>query len=137
MAVPIQLRKDTAANWTSVNPTLALGEPGFERDTGRIKMGDGSTVWTSLPYASFGLRDWVLNFIAAGDVYIPASVAMTVDTGNADLGTGTFVYAVSSAAAPGTFTTTTLPVVVPAGAWLKVTASAVTGFAVKHLKRTA
>ena len=51
MATQIQLRRDTAANWTSTNPTLAQGEPGLETDTGKIKYGDGSTAWTSLAYA--------------------------------------------------------------------------------------
>jgi hypothetical protein len=46
----IQIRRDTSANWTSTNPTLAAGQPGFETDTGRIKIGDGSTAWTSLAY---------------------------------------------------------------------------------------
>ena len=48
----IQLRRDTAANWTSTNPTLASGEMGFETDTGKFKIGTGSTAWTSLSYAS-------------------------------------------------------------------------------------
>lgn len=43
-------RRDTAANWTSANPTLAAGEFGYETDTGKLKIGDGSTVWTSLDY---------------------------------------------------------------------------------------
>ena len=47
----IQVRRDTAANWTSVNPTLAAGEMGFETDTGKFKIGTGSTAWTSLFYA--------------------------------------------------------------------------------------
>ena len=38
----VQLRNDTAANWTTNNPTLALGEMGIETDTKRIKVGDGS-----------------------------------------------------------------------------------------------
>ena len=44
----IQLRRDTAANWTSVNPTLAAGEQGFETDTGRYKIGNGTTPWNAL-----------------------------------------------------------------------------------------
>ena len=48
----IQLRSDTAANWASVNPTLAVGETGFETDTGKFKIGTGSTAWTSLLYAT-------------------------------------------------------------------------------------
>jgi hypothetical protein len=52
MPVQIQLRKGTAAQWTAANPTLALGEPGAETDTGRIKCGDGATLWNALPYAN-------------------------------------------------------------------------------------
>jgi hypothetical protein len=52
MAVQIQIRRGTAANWTSANPTLAEGELGYETDTGKIKAGDGSTAWTSLGYIS-------------------------------------------------------------------------------------
>jgi hypothetical protein len=48
----IQSRRDTAANWTSTNPTLASGEIGFETDTNKLKIGTGSTAWTSLAYAS-------------------------------------------------------------------------------------
>lgn len=50
MAIQIQLRRDLAANWTSVNPILASGEIGVETDTLLLKMGDGSTSWTSLSY---------------------------------------------------------------------------------------
>jgi hypothetical protein len=50
MADLIQIRRDTAANWTSANPTLAQGELGLETDTSKIKAGDGSTAWTSLGY---------------------------------------------------------------------------------------
>lgn len=45
-----QRRRQTAANWTSANPTLAAGEVGWESNTNKMKMGDGSTVWASLPY---------------------------------------------------------------------------------------
>ena len=51
MAVQIQLRNDTAANWTTANPILAQGERGVESDTGKVKLGDGSTAWNSLGYA--------------------------------------------------------------------------------------
>jgi len=44
-------RRDTAANWTSTNPTLAAGELGFETDTLKFKIGNGSTAWTSLTYS--------------------------------------------------------------------------------------
>ena len=47
----IQLRRGTAAQWTSVDPVLANGEPGYETDTGKIKYGNGSDEWSALPYA--------------------------------------------------------------------------------------
>ena len=46
----MQVRRDTAANWTSTNPTRGAGELGFETDTTLMKIGNGSTAWTSLPY---------------------------------------------------------------------------------------
>jgi len=46
----IQIRRDTASNWTSANPTLAQGELGIETDTSKIKVGDGSTAWSSKTY---------------------------------------------------------------------------------------
>jgi hypothetical protein len=49
-----QFRRGTASQWTSANPTLAAGELGFETNTGKAKIGDGSTAWTSLAYAITG-----------------------------------------------------------------------------------
>lgn len=46
----LQIRRDTAANWTAANPTLAAGEQGYETNTGKIKYGDGATAWVSLAY---------------------------------------------------------------------------------------
>lgn len=54
MTVTIQLRRDSAANWTSVNPVLAEGEVGLELDTGLRKVGDGATAWTALSYEAEG-----------------------------------------------------------------------------------
>ena len=51
MATTIQLRRDTAANWTSVNPVLAQGEIGVEFGSpAKFKIGDGSTAWSGLAY---------------------------------------------------------------------------------------
>lgn len=50
MATKIQLRRDTAANWTSNNPVLAIGEFGVELDTNMVKIGDGTTAWAALEY---------------------------------------------------------------------------------------
>jgi hypothetical protein len=46
----IRVRRDLAAAWTAVNPILALGEMGREKDTGNVKIGDGVSPWSSLPY---------------------------------------------------------------------------------------
>ena len=53
MAVQTKIlhRRDTAANWTSTNPTLAAGELGFETDTLKFKIGNGSSAWTALTYS--------------------------------------------------------------------------------------
>ena len=59
MAKQIQIRRDTAANWTAANPVLAQGEIGIELDglgtsTVLQKIGDGVTAWASLPYQESG-----------------------------------------------------------------------------------
>ncbi len=50
--IKFQLRRDVAANWTSANPTLLAGEPGYETNTNKLKIGDGITPWNLLPYVS-------------------------------------------------------------------------------------
>jgi hypothetical protein len=50
----IQIRRDTATNWSSTNPTLASGEIGFDTTNNQMKIGNGSTAWNSLDYASGG-----------------------------------------------------------------------------------
>lgn len=52
VAIRIQLRRDTAANWTSYNPILRAGEVGIETDTQRLKIGDGSSTWSARPYVN-------------------------------------------------------------------------------------
>lgn len=48
--VRISLFGATAAKWTEKNPVLLADEIGRERDTGKIKFGDGITAWKDLPY---------------------------------------------------------------------------------------
>lgn len=50
MAVTIQLRRGSSAAWKRLNPVLSVGEPGFEKDTNKLKIGDGFTPWNELPY---------------------------------------------------------------------------------------
>jgi hypothetical protein len=78
MADIIQIRRDTAANWTSENPTLAQGEMGFETDTKKLKFGDGSTTWNSLSYFAGSWND-LLNkpstFTPSDDSVTPAKLS--------------------------------------------------------------
>jgi Major tropism determinant N-terminal domain/Phage tail repeat like len=54
----IVLKRGTAARWTLVNPVLRQGEPGFETDTGKLKIGDGVSAWTALSYLTGGTSTW-------------------------------------------------------------------------------
>jgi hypothetical protein len=46
------MRRDSAANWTSNNPLLAEGEMGLELDSGRWKIGNGTSLWSALVYSN-------------------------------------------------------------------------------------
>lgn len=50
----IKLRRDTSANFTSKNPVLGEGEPAYETDTKKLKIGDGTTAYNSLDYFAGG-----------------------------------------------------------------------------------
>jgi hypothetical protein len=50
----IKLRRDTAANWATANAVLAQGEPAIDTTTNGLKLGNGNTAWTDLPYISGG-----------------------------------------------------------------------------------
>ena len=68
----ILLRRDTSSNWTSGNAVLASGEVGYETNTGKFKIGNGSTAWTSLAYSvTTNLAASVLNDL--GDVTITSA----------------------------------------------------------------
>lgn len=53
---PISARRATAAEWTAENPVLAANQFGFERDTGKYKVGDGTKAWSALAYAPFAAQ---------------------------------------------------------------------------------
>jgi hypothetical protein len=60
----IQIRRGTASQWTSANPTLAAGEWGYETDTNKAKIGDGATAWNSLAYIITGSAGTVTSITA-------------------------------------------------------------------------
>ena len=63
MTSVIQVKRGTASAWTSANTVLAAGEVGFETDTKKMKVGDGSTAWTSLGYT---VTDGDISGVTAG-----------------------------------------------------------------------
>jgi hypothetical protein len=120
MATRIKIRRDTAANWISANPVLALGEPGFETDTRKIKYGDGSATWLNLSYAYSGTGGTGTDYTlprATGSVLggikigpglsIDGNGVVSASTGSG-ASTGNFVFVNSTATVLGNmnFTTT-------------------------------
>jgi hypothetical protein len=108
MTTRLQQRRDTAANWTSNNPTLAAGEIGLETDTAKFKIGDGSTAWTSLAYANGVTATGtatLTNKTLTNDAFIGslenANVVASAATGtiNVDTITSTVWYYTSNASA--------------------------------------
>lgn len=65
----IQVRRDTAANWVTAQtaagatPVLAAGEIGFETDTSRFKIGNGSSLWGALSYFQAGASVGAMNYV--------------------------------------------------------------------------
>ena len=69
--VRIQVRRGTASQWESVDPTLVAGEMGLETDTNKIKVGTGNAAWTALPYLNVvpaDLTNTLSDYIEVGDV---------------------------------------------------------------------
>jgi hypothetical protein len=85
----IQVRRGTASQWTSTNPTLAAGEFGFETDTNKLKCGNGATAWNSLAYLN---NDGDITGVTAGTGIsgggTSGTVTVSIDTSvTADLST--------------------------------------------------
>ena len=84
----IQARRGTAAQWTSANPTLAAGEWGYETDTGKVKIGNGSTAWNSLGYTGAGDIEGVTAGTGISGGGTSGTVTVSIDTSvTADLTT--------------------------------------------------
>lgn len=85
MAVQIQLRRDTAANWADINPVLQAGELGFDLTSTRLKLGDGVTPWNDLPWYEEGLIGTDGNVKPSTGA---SGVALNVDLDDSDLLSG-------------------------------------------------
>jgi len=84
--VQMAQRTDTAANWTSANPILLLGELGHESDTDKLKIGDGVTNWNSLTYLPID-GTWTGDTIAVA--YGGTGLTSTPANGQVLIGNGT------------------------------------------------
>lgn len=77
MATQIKIRRDSYANWYNVNPTLGIGEPGYDTTNRKLKIGDGVTLWRSLSY----FDDQVTDLSAYAGSIVP-SVDVTHNIGS-------------------------------------------------------
>lgn len=95
MANKIQLRRDTAANWTRNNPILADGELGLDITNNKVKAGDGTTAWASLPYlvspehSRLVNGSKVLTVETNGNVTLPGSAVLNSNSGNLNINSAT------------------------------------------------
>jgi hypothetical protein len=89
MAVQIQMRRDTYANWNTADPTLAEGEWGLETDTLKFKIGTGSAAWTSLGYSS--LPSGSATLASPTFTGVPLAPTAAADTSTTQLATTEFV----------------------------------------------
>lgn len=89
MAIKLQIRRGTAANWTSATPTLVDGEIGYETDTGNFKIGNGTNPWTTLPYVASTYPQTTVSgtdlnaagYLVQGRYLVTSSVTSGVPTG--------------------------------------------------------
>lgn len=86
MTTTIQLKRGISTDWTTNNPVLAAGEVGIETDTNKIKIGNGSTAWTSLEYFSGNSGSGVSDYDLLSNQPQINSVTLTGNKTLANLG---------------------------------------------------
>lgn len=57
----IQFKRGSSSSWSSLKEPLADGQPGYDKNRNKIKIGDGKKTWSELPYASGLLADEILD----------------------------------------------------------------------------
>ena len=70
MPIQVQLRRGTTTQWSTANPTLAAGELGVDTTLTKFKVGNGSTAWNSLGYATVTFQ----GAYSAGTTYYPNDI---------------------------------------------------------------
>ena len=101
MANTIQHKRGTAADWTSADPILAIAEFGYETDTGKIKLGDGSTAWSGLGYFEAIIPTYT---ITPDPSSVDEGNSLTFNIGGENIADGTYYWTIESNA--GDFTAT-------------------------------
>lgn len=74
-----QVKRGLAARWKELNLVLNPGEPGFELDTFKLKIGNGATAWNDLPYINEkDMSKYItIEDIINGDVILPVATTTT------------------------------------------------------------
>lgn len=102
LTLRFRLRRRTAAEWTSSNEVLLDSEQGFEHDTGRFKIGDGTTPWNSLAYLPSGnVRSIVAGTNVTVDDSDPENPIVNAAGGGGGGGSGSWPAATAPAAING------------------------------------
>ena len=80
----IQFKRGSASRWAELNPILEVGEPGYDTDSGRLKIGDGETHWNDLlfqdekavvskeskfSFPSYGRKNTIYKDESSGQLY--------------------------------------------------------------------
>lgn len=96
----IQQRGDLAVVWADTNPVLLVREIGYETDTGKSKMGDGTTAWNSLPYQNATLAAKPIDSLDGRPLKWNKTTGLFEDgTAAVFSGIGTFLVTVKTGAA--------------------------------------
>jgi len=111
MATRIQVRRGTGAAWSTSNPTLDIGEFGYNTSTGQLKIGDGTTAWADLDYlvSDSGLSTELGNYILDTEKGSALGVAKLDASSNLEVPSSSIIFEGSSADAYETTLTVTNP----------------------------
>lgn len=104
--IRIRFRRGTASSWSSANTVLLSGEPGWESDTNKIKIGDGATAWNSLAYLVTGGGGG--GTVASTDITDATTTGRAVLTAASQTAARSAIAAGTSNLALGTTSTTAL-----------------------------
>ena len=87
--ITFKFRRGVALQWSNANPILSQGEPGYETDTGLLKMGDGLTPWNSLNYYTDSLNpngSIALGLLAGSTGQLSNAIAIGTNSGQRNQG---------------------------------------------------